>query len=904
MEGTPIIVSPPKPRPPFWKRLVKRLFVIALAGFGLIFLTSIIIAAFFEDEIGKQLLGEINKQLKTELRIEEFDLSLLSGFPNVSANLKGVVLEDAMKGNLLEAQNISFRFGLLSLLGSKVKVNSVVISDGALFVKKDRKGRTNYDIQKAPEKEADPTEDTSSDLGISIEEASFEDVELIYVDERAKHEMKVQLKEAVLSGEFSSRKFELNSFAELKSDFIEFERDRFLVGKDLVYDAKIKVDLENGIYEFEEVDIGVAANLFKIDGTIKIKGVNTDYDLVITGKDGSIESVLGLLPEQYQNYFEDFKSKGNFLFSTAIKGRLNARQTPSIRAKFSLRDGQINSSKLAKSLKDVTFTARFSNGKNNNNQTSVFEISDFKGYFNRELIELGLKVNNLDNPTIDFKLDGVMPMASVYGLFNSPMITDGEGEIEIQDLQIKGRYRDMINPNRIGKVSTSGIVEFDDAGLTINNEDIVLDKGSVRFRGNSLMVDNIKVEGAGSELMLNGKFLNLLPVIFADAENSKKAELRFQAKLDASELDIDRLVKMTTVQVEEGQVQKAVYDSLKVAQTQKREYFTNFLKGTFQAKIDQFNYHKINGEEFSGELEFDHSELHIKGTTLAMNGRLNLDGTAFFKEEPYLRSRLIFDGIDVKEFFRQAENFGQEVLIYNNVKGTLDAKLAIQAFWDAEGQYQDDKLRVLGDVSISDGELINFDLLYDFSNYIKIRDLRHIKFTNMRNWLEVRKGRIHIPAMFIQSNALNMTISGQHTFENDIDYSIKVNAGQVLWNKLKKHNPNRKPQPAKKKGWFNLYYRIHGTVEDYITKSDKRHAKKQFRLSENRKKEIQAALIKEFGRKNIATADEPDDWIDEGETPGKAVVNDKDEEFLDFEVESKPQQEEEEEYMWEEEGGS
>ncbi|MFT6322255.1 MAG: hypothetical protein ACJAT4_003190, partial [Granulosicoccus sp.] len=99
----------------------------------------ILIASVFEDQISERLVTEVNKQLKTELRVGEFNLSLISGFPDASANLHDVELDDALSGMLLEAQNLSFHFGLFSLFGSNIKVHSIVIEDGSLYIKKDKK---------------------------------------------------------------------------------------------------------------------------------------------------------------------------------------------------------------------------------------------------------------------------------------------------------------------------------------------------------------------------------------------------------------------------------------------------------------------------------------------------------------------------------------------------------------------------------------------------------------------------------------------------------------------------------------------------------------------------------------------------------------------------------------------
>ena len=69
-----------------------------------------------------------------------------------------------------------------------------------------------------------------------------------------------------------------------------------------------------------------------------------------------------------------------------------------------------------------------------------------------------------------------------------------------------------------------------------------------------------------------------------------------------------------------------------------------------------------------------------------------------------------------------------------------------------------------------------------------------------------------MPAMFIQSNALNLLIGGEYSFNHDMDFKIKVNAGQVIASKFKKYNPDKTPVKARKKGFFNLYRQIYGNL--------------------------------------------------------------------------------------------
>ncbi|HHS95596.1 MAG TPA: hypothetical protein ENJ45_03325, partial [Phaeodactylibacter sp.] len=721
-----------------FKKLLKGLVILM----AVLVLAAVIIAAFFEKQVSDRLLSEINKQLKTELRVTSFDLSLLASFPDASAILHGVYLDDALEGVLVEAEKVSFNFGLFSLFGSSIKVHGIEIEDGALFIRKDGKGRANYAIVKNT-----GTSKGSSALAISLEEARFRNVELIYVNEQLKQEVKVNLRDAVLSGEFSAERFALDCFAELKSEFVEINDQRSFVDKDIVCDATIDVDLGKGRYLLQDVDMGVESNMFKLTGMILSRKKRTDFDVRLTSEECSLATMFELLPEAQQEYFSDFRSSGTFLFDAIVKGTWSSKEMPAIKATMSLSEGTISSDKLGHRLKDVSFDARFHNGKSHNARTSVFEIKNFKGYFNRELFTSKLKVHNLNKPVIDLQVDGVLPLSAIYGLWDDPRITDGDGEIEINDFHLKGKYSDMINPARISRVKSSGSIEFDDAALTINKEELTIDRGAIQILDNSLQLKKVKIEGAGSELYLSGKLLNLLPVLLSDSLNSQSAELKFQTMLNAPKLNLNRIEKILAPPPDERMVRRGDIDvdSVNIAQNQQRERITKFLKGSFQAKIDEIVYRKIKASDFSGKLQFDNNEMNIKGRIKGMDGAFNIDGTMVFEEKPFLKAKIDCEDVDLRQFFDQCENFGMEVLQAKNVKGTLNSQLAVSAFWSKEGDFLDKELAVIGDIRIAKGELIRLEMLYDFADYIKLRDLKHIKFTTLHNYFEIKKGKLYIP---------------------------------------------------------------------------------------------------------------------------------------------------------------
>jgi len=849
-------------------KFIKRFLLIIFTALLCLTAVGFILAYFYEDEIGAKVVQELSKNLKVDLQVKKVELSVFSGFPDASVNLDGVRLEDTSGKDLLKADRLSFRFALLSLFGDNIKVHKVGLEDGTLSLRIDRRGRENFAIlhDKAETETAQDSE--SKGFAISLDEAEMKNILLRYQDDRSKQKIKTLVKNAAFSGEFSDTKFSVNSNSDLLLHYLRSDGEDYLKNKEVSYDAKIDVDMAAQTYTFKRVDVSVNGNEFVADGKLNVKDTKTEVDILLTSDNASLKSVIQLLPEEYLDYFSDFTSRGNFDFELWVQGDYSATEKPGLEAKFGLKDGEIRSTKLHDPLRNVSFEAKFTNGQYRNNKTSVFEINEFKGLFARQPVSMNLMIFNFDEPQIDFKLNGTLPLESVYGLIDSPLVTDGSGEIRVKDLKIDGKLADMQSMYGIKKVKATGSAIFEDASLIIKKERVSFEEGRVRLDGNSFIAEKLQVAGAGSRAEFDGTFFNLLPVLFSDEENTKKAELEFDAKLNADKIDISKIIALTEAEaVPDSYVSEdkrlAVNDSLQAKGVKQRERFTNLLKGKFAANINKFTYGEILGEDFLGRLEFDNNKMTVKGRTNAMEGILDLDGAMFFADKPFLKAKVICNNVNLKEFFRQSENFGQEILTDKNLDGKINSKMLIQAYFDEENNFLSDKLSVLAGIGITDGNLNDFKMLESFSDYVKIEDLKNIKFTELKNWLEIRKERIFMPAMFIQSNALNLELSGEYTFNHDTDFNIKLNAGQVLINSFKKHNKKLKPQPAKKNGFFNLYYKVFGNVDNIDYEMNKREVKQDLARSEHRRRAIRVALRKEFGNLNLF--EEPADWEDEGE---------------------------------------
>lgn len=427
-------------------------------------------------------------------------------------------------------------------------------------------------------------------------------------------------------------------------------------------------------------------------------------------------------------------------------------------------------------------------------------------------------------------------------------MTDGDGFVRVEGLRLKGRYEDMLRPRRMGRVAAGGRLTFDDGELTVNERELAFPSGTLQLRDNELEMTDFVFAGADTELTFNGRATNLIPVLFADSLNTQDAELEFAARLTGESLDIDELLALAgpTEEEEEEAAARGKTDSLRAKTVEQRARVTDLLRGRFDAEIEAWNYGEIEGENFRGQLRFEPKILNVAGLTDAMDGRLEMDGRVVFAGGQRVEGRVKGIDIDAREFFRQGENFTQDVLTYENIEGTMNAKMFVQAYFDDTGKFDYDRLKVLSEIDIADGELRDFAMLENFAFALKAGDLERVRFTRLRNFFEIRDGTLYIPRMFIQSSAANLELSGSHTFENYLDYFIKVNAGQAILNKVKRHDRELEILPARRNGFFNLYYTVKGPLETFAVESDKRAVKTDFRRSEYRKERVREALQERF----------------------------------------------------------
>lgn len=198
----------------------------------------------------------------------------------------------------------------------------------------------------------------------------------------------------------------------------------------------------------------------------------------------------------------------------------------------------------------------------------------------------------------------------------------------------------------------------------------------------------------------------------------------------------------------------------------------------FTADIKKLNYHNNWLKEVKGEIRTSRNHiLHVDKLALATaNGKLAFKGylNGSNPDEIYLHAHMSADRLDLDELLFKMESFGNDLIINENLKGSLSGTI--------EGRflvYPDltpiiDKSEAQMALTVYDGSLVNFAPFSALSDYFSDRNLNRVRFDTLTNTFDLKEGVLHIPRMNINSSLGFMEISGQQSLDLDMNYQIRV----------------------------------------------------------------------------------------------------------------------------------
>ena len=808
---------------PLWKRVLRYFFISTGIFLGVVILAAILIPLLFENQIKRIFINELNKNLATAVVVDEkdIDLTILKNFPDASVVFHNIGIAESVPRSdkqFLHAGEISLVFNIMNLLKGNYVIEKIIVEDGYCNLITDKKGNINYKFWKE-------SEDTSSaNFSIDLQKVECNKMDFNYRDYKHQIDIAFAIHHADFNGNFSADNYKMLVAADLLSKHINISGASYLKNKETNIESSLLVDVKEDKYSFQKGNISVDKNKFLVDGYIALKDKNY-YDLIINGDKINMEALFLLLPGDVSNKLSGIQSSGDLNFETKIKGFSTSTETPRIDINFAIGKGTVQHEKFGDKLTDVSFKGSYTNGEKHTAQTSSIQIQDFTCRQNNEPINFQLSYVNFTNPVINLKLNGNVP-ASLIVPFAVKDATDVEGMIGLKNININGNIKSLSSD--LATNQPTGEIEFNNLSFKSNGESVALRSGKAIVQNNEIQFDNLLANLGGSDVVLNLVVTNWIQSVFP---SEFQTALNINGTLISEQIDLNKLLATfsSPEEIESKEEEIKIISPEEVNNT-----MLNF-SGVITTTVNSLTYNKLEFKNIKTTLNLSPGMIVLdKLSCNAMGGTCEIN--ASFRELSngtlILETNGTIQQINITDLFDQFNNFGQTTLTSKNLKGKLSANIyELTAMWDKDYQLIESSIYNRTNMKIENGELMDYKPLESLSGFVDLKDLKHIIFSTFVNEIEIKDRMIIIPAMKIETSALDLYMSGKHSFDNAIDYQFKLSMADVLVKKFLGGNKKREDYEENKEGGVNAYISMTGTVSNPIIKYNKKEAKQKLEES-------------------------------------------------------------------------
>lgn len=734
-----------------WKRLAK---VVAWIFAGII---AFFILAFgylytHKTEIKTAITTAISAQLNTKINVGEIDIDFFSKFPQVALKFSNVRAEEALENSqqpLFLFKGIYVRFSIWDLLGSDYTIRKLSFDDGEINLRITKDGLENYIFWKETEGE--------TDTKIALEDVAFNNAKLRYKDETMDLQVLLQLQSLRLTGNFDALETKLN--IEGNGTLL----DIFYEDMDLADSIPL---LANGqlVYRNGETQIGITElKLAEIvlKGTGVLRTGYQSYDL--TTKDAPLRSWLQVVPKAYRPTLvqQNIGGSADAHFTIVLSEKINE-----ITASATLKKGTYNDAPNFVYLEEMSAQFGFKYAYSGKKTSGSLSLKNFAAKTKTGNIALNASIVNLEAPHLTANGSIKIKVEELLNMTRPGLIKQARGLVSgtFSYSQKFANWEEMSS-----KALTSPVLEgkllVSEGGITFENSNIDLRniEAELSLHNRDIVIERLFAREGKSEFLLDGWMFNTLYV------GPNRPTPQINVRLQSQNVDLNSIL--------EWQFPRSAGDTYS---TDKTEPFAANFKVVMDVK--KFNLISFTGTNFTGEIWND--GLTIKGKDILLNGLSGkIDGSFSLAVLPngyrfWTKSHL--EKIDINKLFLAFENFGQNWLLASNIYGTGTATVETSMDFNDNFDINPASLKMLLDISILNGRLKGYKPLESLSSIVDKKALEDVSFERLENKIAINNEVITIPLMEIKSSALSLVLKGRHSFDQQIDYSIRLALKDVI----------------------------------------------------------------------------------------------------------------------------
>ncbi|MGB9747969.1 MAG: AsmA-like C-terminal region-containing protein [Bacteroidales bacterium] len=822
--------------------VLKKVLVVLLIIAGLIGSVSISVGLFIRKDLTEFVLNELNHFLRIKVEASEIKFHLLSSFPRASvefSDVKGFAPSDFSASQfsgygdtVFAFRSVRLDFNLPDLFRKYYSIHSVQINEGTINILIDKDGIPNYLVWKKN------NTGTESKFFLELKDVKIRDVFFRYESLRKQVKIENRLSYARVKGDFSASEFTMALRASGQTGVMQIDSLVFPGG--ISTSAEARIFVKDGTYSIQDGKLEAGKLSLTAEGTMK-QGPPLDLDIVVRMKNADMQEILKSMPLAYRDKLWKYSPSGRVTGYVRVCDTVSPSRSPRVEAEYRLEKCRFRIMNDVY-MENLAAKLRFSTGAFHNLRSALGHFSETSFSIGKSRFSGSLRLENFVHPSVmlSFKTDA--DAGELYRFFSSDSAVSCQGRIR-GDFFARGTLRNWAAYKR------KALADWNYGGsLQLTEGEVFLRKQGIRLTDIS---GTIK---PGREFVV--KDMNLV---------SGPNHFRIQAFIpdfhrwltSGGMPDLHAQVYSPSLKLTLGSEKNA----REPVQESKGLHFPDSIRLHLDFSLDHLQIGKFGADHVTGLASYYPYMLVLRSVNMeTMSGKVSGGGAVVqrYNYDFMIRAQGSFNKLDIQQLFSGMNSFGQTFITDQHVRGILDGSADVQAEWDNQFRLKPETVLAGASITISRGELINFEPLMGLSDFIRVEDLRHVYFSTLQNEIYIRDKTVILPAMDIKSSALNISASGEHGFDNNYTYRIRLLLNEVLTGKarrMKKENTEFgivSPDDAHK---MLLHLVIRGDGKDvrvaYDTRSAFSDVKSRLR---NEKETLKTILKEEFSRNRSDTS--------------------------------------------------
>ncbi len=742
----------------------------------------------------EKLLETINEDLKTaingDIRIGGLNFTVFEKFPAFSISLSDVYLRGPRYAefhkDFFNAEKIYIDIRLRQLLVGTIKLESIRIKNGNVFIFRASDRYTNMDIFKKKDK-ADTVKGSGFKPTLDLQKISFENTRCLYFDSVNRKSYGINFNKASinLTTTDSSRQIAILGDVEFAGLMLNEQKGSYLLNKQT--HANLNVEVVRGTsgmkllpseLQFEKSTIELSGQFnFAAPGSFKlnIHSPNLDYQEGTTIVTKALESKLG-----------KFHLDKPVDLTVRLDGSLGGGE-PKIDMKFATSGNNFSSGKIE--LNQLSFEGGFINHVDS---TVEFGDPNSRLWFDKLTAKISgiptdmkASISNLNDPDLFLDSHARLPLSELNSRTDTTRIKFLSGQFNA-DVKYSGKLMEYLDPTRTkyeGKLE--GLVTVDNAIVALPLLQKQIDKGdiSIHFTGEQMDIEKIYARVNGNELTVKGMVTGFIPY-FTQPEKKGYVNL----SIHASRIDLARWIKkkIASKQKKRGPKSNKKISDLFDLLYEKVEF-------EIDLKVDQMVKGEFSANNVEGKVnllkgQFSASPLKLKTAGGSVSLAVQMADLDKVENEVTIKADVI--DADMKILLKSFDNFSQKSITSDNLSGKVSTKVRLKGTVDEQFKLKLATLSGNIDLNINKGNLKNFEPLENMSNFLfKNRDFSNVDFAEIKTSMDIRGPSVTIHRMEIQSSVIFLFVEGVYSMAGETDMSI-----QVPLKNMKKRKNDVKPE--------------------------------------------------------------------------------------------------------------